>query len=79
MHKILTTVLILIATCSSLAAFVRGCRKEPSTGDATPSSEPDELELRRRAKETMFRHERRAVHERHFKELEQQRLQKAAS
>ena len=66
---------IILAICSPSAVIIAFsiCRGDFSESDGRPSP-PDELELRRRENETMFRHERRAAHERHFNNLEKRRI-----
>lgn len=57
----------VIIICSPMVAIIAfGIYKGDYSRGREPSSLPDELELRRRANETLLRHERRALYDRSY-------------
>ncbi len=65
MQDFLIDLAAVIIICSPMVAVIAfGIYKGDFSRVSKPSLPPDELELRRRANETMLRHERRASYER---------------
>ena len=67
MQDFLIDLAAIIIICSPIVAIIAfGIYKGDFSRVNQPTSPPDELELRRRANETMLRHERRALYERSY-------------
>ena len=67
MQDFLIDLAAVIIICSPMVAIIAfGIYKGDFSRVSEPPPPPDELELRRRANETMLRHERRALYERSY-------------
>ena len=67
MQDFLIDLAAVIIICSPMAVIIAfGIYKGDFSRVSEPLPPPDELELRRRANETMLRHERRALYERSY-------------